>query len=230
MSGMEVTGHRTTMLLSELQAFSEAAIARRGRDTSTSDILLGLRAGAGDLHKESVECLQNSFECVGPDPGFEDERDVLEEDVAGEPAVMVGNTLLALLKAAVQEQFTNFSRQQHRCVFPFRSFQSLARMREHVQKYHVAARQYVCSGTKQLKICCAFENDQVTGAARGYRRAQILRDTVTSALPASMNEIGRHIRLLLTLRGPDISRLSTVVNCESARRVSNLVHIWTLQI
>ena len=136
-------GNSTTMLLSELEAFSEAAIdqkslvafkivasaaplPRRARDTATSETLLDLRSGAGDLHDEWAECLQNSVECGGPEPGSE-ECDVLEYDVEGEPAVMVGNTLLALLKAEVQEQLTNSSRKQHRCILcPFRSFQSPA--------------------------------------------------------------------------------------------------------
>ena len=75
--------------------------------------------------------------------------------------------------------------------------------------------------------CSLFDNDQVTRAARGQylgRSAQILRETVTPPLPVSVNEIDRHIRLVLTLHGPEFWRLSTIVTCESARRVRNLYY------
>ena len=85
---------------------------------------------------------------------------------------------------------------------PSRCFQHPSRVRRHIASYHVDRKQFVCSGTKQLKLCCAlFDNAQLQGNIKGSylkRSAAILRATVRPPLPTTVNEIDRDIRLVFT--------------------------------
>ena len=60
----------------------------------------------------------------------------------------------------------------YRCALcPFRSFPHKRPMRllDHIASYHVKRTQYVCSGTKQIKVILALHNsDRLEGARAGW--------------------------------------------------------------
>ena len=196
-------------------------------EASACSILLGLHAGAGELQEEWSECLQDVCECVGPDPGSEDECEVMDSEEE-EAVVRVGDSLLAQLRQEVERCANTVERKVHRCpLCPFRRFQAPSRVQEHIRRYHTDARQFICSGTKQLKVCCAlFDHDQIQGCARGNylaRSAELLRTMVVPALSHTVNEIHREIRLVLTGRGPEYWAQSSLQS-SSVRRVRNLYY------
>ena len=196
-------------------------------EASACSILLGLHAGAGELQEEWSECLQDVCECVGPDPGSEDECDVMDEE-EDEVVVRVGDSLLTQLRQEVERCARTVERRVHRCpLCPFRRFQAPSRLQEHIRRYHTEARQFICSGTKQLKVCCAlFDHDQIQGCARGNylaRSSELLRTMVAPALSHTVNEIDREIRLVLTGRGPEYWAQSSLQSC-NVRRVRNLYY------
>ena len=135
-----------------------------------------------------------------------------------------GDHLLSLLRKEVQ-QLTAKCTKQRKCPFcPFRS----SRLNKHVRQYHTAAQQYVASGAKQLKLCCAlYDQDQTLGVATGQylaRSAEILRSTVQPGLPKTINEVDREIRLVLTGTGPEFWMLSSLSRSNAIRRVRNLYY------
>ena len=148
-----------------------------------------------------------------------------EED---EVVVRVGDSLLTQLRQEVERCARTVERRVHRCpLCPFRRFQAPSRLQEHIRRYHTEARQFICSGTKQLKVCCAlFDHDQIQGCARGNylaRSSELLRTMVAPALSHTVNEIDREIRLVLTGRGPEYWAQSSLQSC-NVRRVRNLYY------
>eukprot|EP00439_Symbiodinium_sp_Y106_P055369 s2221_g7.t1 len=108
-------------------------------------------------------------------PGSEDECEAMGSEEE-EAVVRVGDSLLMQLRQEVQE---------------------------HIRRYHTVARQFICSGTKQLKICCALsDHDQTQGCAPGNYLARsvelLTMAMVVPALSHTVNEIDREIRLVLT--------------------------------
>lgn len=89
---------------------------------------------------------------------------------------------------------------------PWRSFQSPSRVADHLKKYHKASKQYCCSGTKQLKMVLSLhDSDMISGHRKGkylQRSAALLAAQVSPPLPRTVNQIDRHIRLLLDISGP----------------------------
>ena len=142
--------------------------------------------------------------------------------------VTIGDTLLCLLQ---QEVFCalNSSRpavSRHICkLCPARSFPRADRLQHHLRAYHVEKRQYCCSGTKQLRIIQAlFDNDQVSNRAckPGYlqRSARLLR-TCAPGLDPQENSVDKHIRLVLTEKGPVFKHRACL---QPVRRVKNLYY------
>ena len=214
--------YKTTMLLPELAAFGDKAMDAgtllitfkvlgnmgNAEATASDSPLLGLHAGAGDLNEEWSECLQHERECQGVQPGSDDECELVTQDEDIEPMIKAGDRLLKELRNEVGTELG--SRERNRIVCPLcpsRRFQRTSRVLQHIRAYHVDRRQFVCSGTKQLKICCAlFDSDQLRGNIKGcylQRSAGILRATVQPPLRGSINEIDRHISLVLTGSGPE---------------------------
>ena len=237
--------YKTTMLLHELWAFGDKAMDagtlvtfkvlgsienQEEEDvTATASSLLGLHAGAGDLSEEWSQCLQNPCECKAPELGSDDECDVVTRDEDAEPVVTAGDKLLRELRIEVQAAAASSEKKRRSCpLCPFRCFQDPSRVRQHIVSYRVERKQFVCSGTKQLKLCCAlFDNDQLHGNIKGSylkRSAAILQTTVQLPLPTTVNEIDRDIRLVLTGNGPEYWRLATVQESKSIRRVRNLYY------
>ena len=238
--------YKTTMLLPELLAFGEKAMDAGSLVTfevlgtmedaedepavaMSDNSLLGLHAGAGDLNEDWSECLQNHCECEGPQPGSDDECGLVTQDEDVEPMVTAGNRLLEELRNEVRAAAESSERNKRRCVLcPFRQFGRSGRVQHHICTYHVDRKQFTCSGTKQLKICCAlFDHDQLQGSIKGsylQRSADILRATVQPALTTATNEIDRDIRLVLTGNGPEYWRLTTIQESNAVRRVRNLYY------
>ena len=101
------------------------------------------------------------------------------------------------------------------CPFcPFRAFDREKRLQDHVRKYHVQRSQYVCSGTKQMKVICAlFDHDQFSrkdAVDLLKRSAAILACQVVPALNNHHNDIDRYIRLVLTEQGPKYFNISSL--------------------
>ena len=237
--------YKTTMLLDQLLSCRDKAMdastlvtfkligslgaAEAGEAKSPADALLGLHAGAGDLCDEWSQCLQNRFECQGPQPGSDDECDVVTRDEDLDPIVKAGDRLLRELRSEVDAEVGSSERNRRCCpLCPFRRFQDPGRVRHHIRSYHVDKKQFVCSGTKQLKLCCAlFDNDQLRGRIQGSylrRSSDILRATVKPPLPCSANDIDRHIRLVLTGSGPGFWSLKAVIDSPDLRRVRNFYY------
>ena len=76
----------------------------------------------------------------------------------------------------------------------------------------------MCSGTKKLKLLCVlFDYDQAAcvPGSNYLHRAVILAETIMPPLRSEINEIDRHIRLVLTEEGPAFFNLVTVNDSET---------------
>ena len=198
------------------------------------DMLLDLHAGASqgreepeadaepDDHCEFLQCEallpDDEDDCPAGEPGDEEGR------------VTVSSNLLQMLQSEVNE-YLQCSSTAKKCPFcPFRQFPRCDRLRQHVTTYHTAARQFVCSGTKQVKVISAlFDHDQVVGhTGKSYlrRSAYILADTVRPSLSKKSNEIDRFIRLVLTGQGPLYKNLDALQGDDAVpvRRARNLYY------
>ena len=98
---------------------------------------------------------------------------------------------------------------QTRCVLcPCRVFDRVSRALEHVQRYHVANRNYTAlagyRGGKQIKVAQAlYDNDQITNSATGKylaRSASLLRRVV--GRQCNSQEVWELIALVLDEGGP----------------------------
>ena len=157
------------------------------------------------------------------------------EPTAGDEAtVNVGSRLLDLMRGetlsyadSVKQICKRSDNNRMWCALcPFRSFDRLSRLSAHLKQYHTAEQQFVCSGTKQLKVVVAlYDNDCCTlGSSGGYlrRSASCIRTTVVPPLPSSNNELDRYIRLVLTARGPEYHNVHTIETTNTYRRVRNM--------
>ena len=93
------------------------------------------------------------------------------------------------------------------CPFcPFRAFGRLCQLSDHLRRHHVAAKQFVCSGKKQLKVILALhDSDSVrkeNGADYLFRSAMLLRTQVVPPLDRNKSLIDKNLRLLLEKDGP----------------------------
>ncbi|CAE7768244.1 unnamed protein product [Symbiodinium sp. CCMP2592] len=178
----------------------------------------------------------------------DDNRDILPmeagEDESGaeeaeEHITKVADEILAAMKVEVGKWLRSAANHQikaeegvFRCpLCPFRSWptqQSKSRVLQHMQKHHVQGKQYVPSGTKQLKVTIALHDcDQCRRRTRQpnllKRSAAMLRSTVSPPLSSKDMNIDRHIRLVLTGHGPQYWNAETVFN-PSLRRVRNMYY------
>ena len=102
------------------------------------------------------------------------------------------------------------------------------RVVHHIKTYHTEPKQYVPSGTKQMKIIIALhDSNQCAGRQdNSYlrRSAEVLRRTVQPELNRRSNHIDKEVRLVLTECGPAYWNAATV-RSTSLRRVRNLCYI-----
>ena len=109
---------------------------------------------------------------------------------------------------------------------PFRAFTQLRLLRTHITKHHVKQNQYVCSGTKQVKVILALydhaASSQSTCADLLQESAAILRQTVQPPLQCHHNSIDKQVRLIFDATGPKYVNVSNIGNTLQVRRVRNL--------
>lgn len=115
------------------------------------------------------------------------------------------------------------------CPFcPFRAFGRLCQLSDHLRRHHVAAKQFVCSGKKQVKVILALhDSDSVrkeNGADYLFRSAVLLRTQVVPPLDRNKNFIDKSLRLLLEKDGPRYVNQKALGEQIVARRVLNIYY------
>ena len=115
------------------------------------------------------------------------------------------------------------------CPFcPFRAFGRLCQLSDHLRRHHVAAKQFVCSGKKQVKVILALhDSDSVrkeNGADYLFRSAMLLRTQVVPPLDRNKNFIDKSLRLLLEKDGPRYVNQKALGEQIVARRVLNIYY------
>ena len=167
------------------------------------------------------------------DDGFDSDQQ--QDDGDDESITRVGDELLAIMKREVTaflEDPTKHlaKRQPAACPFcPFREWPKgrVARVVDHVWNYHSERKQFVASGTKQLKLVISLHDfDQAESHSRGNylsRSAAIIRRTVDPPLQSKITDIDRNIRLVLTENGPEFWTVSAVKQL-ILRRVRHLYY------
>ena len=118
---------------------------------------------------------------------------------------------------------------RRRCPFcPFRSFTQLRLLRAHVQKHHTSKNQYVCSGTKQIKVILALYDHAASSQTRIadllQTSAAVMRTNIEPALCERNNYIDKQIRLVLDADGPHYVNVSAIGDTLQVRRALNLYY------
>jgi hypothetical protein len=208
-----------TFRLAEPHHTTDVALAARR-------YLHGLMAGMRDDFVFDIKC---DVDSAIP---FESE----DADVENEAVIAIGDTLLKLLEAEVKETIAAVSQKKMRAasavcrcpLCPFRAFgQRRAYLMRHLSRHHTATNQFVCSGTKQMKVVTAmFDNDRFGGAGGGYlrRSAELLCSTVQPHLSSHENHIDKDIRLVFTANGPIYLNLAEIETDPTWRRVRNMYY------
>lgn len=185
--------------------------------SAEDSILLDLQAGSLSTDSDSEEAPDSAL--IVDDEGhcrFEDViRDSLEEEV---------NSFMAEIDASNIRRMNGF----FRCALcPFRCFNRVSQLRDHVRLYHVRSNQFVCSGTKQMKIVLALHDadnlHRKCEHAFLFRSSQLLRSQVQPPLDGRCNNIDKSIRLLFTANGPQYIN-TTAIETLSVRRVLNIYY------
>ena len=111
---------------------------------------------------------------------------------------------------------------------PFRSFCRLRQLRDHVQKYHSRKSQFLCSGTKQMKIILALHDaDCVQRTREGnflWRSSLILQRDVEPLLACETNNIDKSLRLVLTGLAPKYVNVNNIGATTQVRRMLNIYY------
>ncbi|OLP91229.1 hypothetical protein AK812_SmicGene27079 [Symbiodinium microadriaticum] len=117
---------------------------------------------------------------------------------------------------------------RHACpACPFRSFRVRERrqLRVHFAKYHSAKNQFVCSGTKQLKVILALSDhaasSQTSACDLLETSATIMRSTVVPPLGATLHHIDKRIRLVYKAAGPVYVNADSIGTTLHVRRARN---------
>ena len=171
--------------------------------------------------------LADHCEYAGPEYDSPEECEVNVSDDDEEPVITVGDVLLSKMRAEVT--WARGAAGLKRCpLCPFRKCNRAARLLHHINICHTEQRQYLCSGTKQLKVGCAlFDSDQIAlqkGSRYMSRSAEILRATVSPPLASDSNGIDRHIRLVFAGAGPQFWNKAVVDESDNLRRVRNVYY------
>ena len=171
--------------------------------------------------------------------GSSDSEDLLPEAqylVDDEGAVYFADAILTSLEEERNSfQQTVKDSQGRRCeglracaLCPFRAFTERRKLLKHLQSHHSAKNQFVCSGTKQIKIIlslhdadCARRNMQFSYRQRS---AEYIRAQVRPPLSHKRNQVDRHVRLLLTAAGPMYCNETALGVTVFARRVRNVYY------
>ena len=208
--------------------------AKNERDAKDKeyDLLLDTLAGGNEReHDEFVKDLELPF----VDEKGEDD-DSIEDD---ESVTRVGDKLLAALRNEVAAflnmepaQVASQVKKNGRALCPFcprRSWETCrpGRVLEHVRQYHSERKQFVASGTKQLKIIIALhDHDQCRRQPLSdylRRSACLLAASLDETISTKHMLIDKEIRLVFTSDGPQYWSLAAVQQAE-LRRVRNLYY------
>ncbi|CAE7836607.1 unnamed protein product [Symbiodinium sp. CCMP2592] len=184
--------------------------------------LLDMVAGAASEESESLED-------DGPS-GMPSKFSFDEDDNA-----FVSDGILTMLRQETKEVLEDPRKMSSRVdgrrlcpLCPFRSFAQLRQLRTHLEKHHVESNQYVCSGTKQIKVILALydhaASSQLAACELLQRSAALMRSTVTPPLNHRINHVDKHIRLVLDAAGPRYVNLLTLRNDMELRRVRNIYY------
>eukprot|EP00435_Cladocopium_sp_Y103_P008302 s3962_g2.t1 len=224
------------------QAFVDA-IARKATDFSTM-VVFALREEKVNAETlEIVSCFLDlqagSAEAVYPSGSLSDSSESGEEehvliDDEGKPFFQdtLKDSLAEEVASFLQEVSNDDIRKidaMFRCPFcPFRAFKRLPQLRDHVAVHHCHRKQYVCSGTKQLRIILALYDADCMLRQKEleylHRSACLLRQQVWPELSAARTSIDKEIRLLLTSSGPKYCNKAAIGTDIIARRVLNLYY------
>ena len=159
-----------------------------------------------------------------------------EDEDEDEAIVKVGDKLLLTLQEEVAAALANKctrkrkrSRKSAVCALcPFRAFNRLDQLNSHIRGHHTSKRQYVCSGTKQMRVIIAlWDNDQLTGRDNTRyleRSAVLLADTIGPGFDSRQNSVDKRIRLVLTGSGPVYFSCKHVDDSTDCRRVGNVYY------
>ena len=147
--------------------------------------------------------------------------------------VAVGDALLNALKAEVARTIAMINQKQAFCangrcpLCPFRRFDRRARLVDRLKRYHTFAWQYCPGGTKQMRVIQAlFDHKQIAGDVSGISflaDAACLIRSSAKIVTLAQNNVDRHIRLVLTDKGPVYIR-EFVAAADHFRRVQNLYY------
>ena len=219
------------------------AIARKATDFSTMVVFALREQKVKEEVLETVSCFLDlqagSAEAVylsGPpsDTSESGEEEHVLIDDEGQPFFQdtLKDSLAEEVASFLQEVSNDNIRKidaMFRCPFcPFRSFKRLTQLRDHVAVHHCQRKQYVCSGTKQLRIILALYDADCMLRQQEFeylhRSACLLRQQVWPELNAARTSIDKEIRLLLTCSGPKYCNKAALGTDVIARRVLNLYY------
>ncbi|CAE7421452.1 unnamed protein product [Symbiodinium natans] len=204
------------------------------------ELLLETQAGANHEDDGEDNFAEDFVRDVETQEDAEDDEPEDALQCEDESVTHVGDELLVHLKQEVQVFLTGGRRRKGRsadtarCPFcPFRAWPKIKRGRvlHHVQTYHCLAKQYVASGTKQLKLIIALHDfDQIVSAPKGnylYRSSRLLRQTVSPALSRKQVLIDRFLRLVFTEEGPQFWSVDAVRSHDSRHLIFELIIVLT---
>ncbi|CAE7914006.1 unnamed protein product, partial [Symbiodinium sp. KB8] len=166
-----------------------------------SALLLDMVAGAGDVLDESEEDAPDDVAEVHAVDGTsrlsfdEDDVPTFNDNILECLRSETSNVLNDIQKQSIRREG-----RRHCPLCPFRSFTQLRLLRTHIVKHHTSRNQYVCSGTKKIKIILAL-HDHAASSQSGIANllqesAGILRQTVQPPLQCSQNNIDKQISLV----------------------------------
>ena len=157
--------------------------------------LLDMAAGASDESEEDAM----------PDDGENGNSDSLRRLCLDDDGIpVVNDNILQSMQEEVSrhrqypDHCTQGTRAEEMSFLSLSVFHRTENLRTHLNKYHTAAQQYVCSGTKQIKLVLAPSGN--------------------------VNSIDKQIRLVLDASGPFYANLECLGQILHARRVRNLYY------
>ena len=201
-------------LLSEAEAQQLLDMAAAGSEPEAFVVL----SDGSDMDPEAQDSDPGPLDWIDENGRVAVEQKLLED---------LGAEVARHIKSAEKQRLKPDPQGWHRCpACPFRGFRGSARVASHLRTYHTEKKQFVCSGTKQMRIVLSLhDTDMLQGVRRGNylrRSAQVLRRTVQPPLPRSKNAIDRSLRLLLRANGPVFVNERTVKQGGEARRLGKL--------
>ena len=185
-------------------------------------ILLDMVAGASSSSSE--HCVDSASKKTAHSLTFDEDRNPMVDDgVKTLLAEEVADVLANLVRRSSKKEGR---RQCPMC--PFRSFKHIRGLRTHIQKHHTEKQQYICSGTKQMKIVLALFDDAASSQIQPTRllqqSASLLQENVQPELSNSVNKIDKHMRLVLDSSGPRYVHAACIGKELCVRRVRNLYY------